>query len=157
MVLEKFLENEKREMKIMKKNKEEKKKRGLGKFLLGAGVGATLGVLFAPKKGSETRKELKQKMDELIEKVKNVDAKEVKENIEAKIFEIKTELENLDKEKVLKIAKKKANDIKNMAEELVNYAIEKGTPVLEEAAVAVREKAIAVTREVLKKLEGNEK
>ena len=156
MVSEKFLGNEKREMKIMK-NKEGKKKRGLGKFLLGAGVGATLGVLFAPKKGSETRKELKQKMDELIEKVKNVDAKEVKENIEAKIFEIKTELEDLDKEKVLKIAKKKANDIKNMAEELVNYAIEKGTPVLEDAAVAVREKAIAVTREVLKKLEGNEK
>lgn len=139
------------------KNKEGKKKRGLGKFILGAGVGATLGVLFAPKKGSETRKELKQKIDELIEKVKNIDAKEVKENIEAKIFEIKTELEDLDKEKVLKIAKKKANDMKNMAEELVSYAIEKGTPVLEDAAVAVREKAIAVTREVLKKLEGTEK
>lgn len=139
------------------KNKEEKKKRGLGKFILGASVGAALGVLFAPKKGSETRKELKQKMDELIEKLKNVDAKEVKENIEAKIFQIKTELEDLDKEKVLKIAKKKANDIKNMAEELVDYAVEKGTPVLEDAAVAVREKAIEVTREVLKKLEENEK
>ncbi len=139
------------------KNKENKKKSGLGKFVLGASVGAALGVLFAPKKGSETRKELKQKMDELIEKLKNVDAKEVKENIEAKIFEIKTELEDLDKEKVLKIAKKKANDIKNMAEELVDYAVEKGTPVLEDAAVAVREKAIQVTREVLAKLEGKEK
>ena len=136
------------------KNKENKKKSGLGKFVLGASVGAALGVLFAPKKGSETRKELKQKMDELIEKLKNVDAKEV---IEVKIFEIKTELEDLDKEKVLKIAKKKANDIKNMAEELVDYAVEKGTPVLEDAAVAVREKAIQVTREVLAKLEGKEK
>ena len=28
----------------------ENKKSGVGKFLLGAGVGATLGVLFAPKK-----------------------------------------------------------------------------------------------------------
>lgn len=137
------------------KNNSEKKKSGLGKFVLGAGIGATLGVLFAPKKGSDTRKELKQKIDELIEKLKNVDAKEIKENIEAKIFEIKTELEELDKEKVLKIAKKKANDIKEMAEELVDYAVTKGTPVLEEAAVAVREKAIQVTREVLKKLEGN--
>ena len=139
------------------KNKDGKKKSGLGKFILGAGIGATIGVLFAPKKGSETRKELKMKIDELLEKAKNIDAKEVKENIEAKIFEIKSELEDLDKEKVLKIAKKKANDIKNMAQELVDYAIEKGTPVLEDAAVAVREKAIQVTREVLKKLEGSEK
>ena len=141
----------------MKKNNGEKKKSGVGKFVLGAGIGAALGVLFAPKKGSETRRELKIKIDELIEKLKNVDAKEVKENIEAKIFQIKTELEDLDKEKVLKIAKQKANDIKNMAEELVNYAIEKGTPVLEEASKAVREKAIEVTKEVLNKLEKKEK
>ena len=40
-----------------------KKKKGFGKFLAGALVGAGLGVLFAPKKGSETRKELKLKMD----------------------------------------------------------------------------------------------
>ena len=44
-----------------------------------------------------------------------------------------------------------------MAEELVNYAIEKGTPVLEEASKAVREKAIEVTKEVLNKLEKKEK
>ena len=39
-----------------------KKKSGLGKFLVGAGIGAGLGILFAPKSGSETRKELKQKI-----------------------------------------------------------------------------------------------
>jgi len=60
---------------------------------------------------------------------------------------------NGDKEKVAKIAKKKAKDIQNMVEELVSYAVEKGSPVLEKAANAVREKAIDVTKEVLAKLE----
>lgn len=133
------------------------KKRGFGKFLTGALVGVGLGVLFAPKKGSETRKELKLKMEELISKLKEVDAEEVKLNIENKIEEIKLELEDLDKEKVLKIAKKKAKQIQNLAEDLVDYAIEKGTPILEKSASAVREKAIAVTKEVLNKLEAEEK
>ena len=134
-------------------SKEKKKKSGLSKFVLGAAVGAGLGLLFAPKKGSETRKQLKQKMQEMLNKAKELDAKEVKQNIEEKIAKIKLELEELDKEKVLKIAKKKASQIKDMADELVNYAIEKGTPVLEKAADSIREKAIVVTKEVLAKLE----
>lgn len=132
------------------------KKKGLGKLFAGLAIGAGLGVLFAPKKGSETRTELKQKMDELLSKAKEIDANEVKENIEAKIEEIKAELKDLDKEKALKIAKKQAKNIQEKAEDLVSYAVEKGTPVLEKTAEAVREKAIAVTKEVLNKLEREE-
>ena len=39
----------------------EKKKSGIGKFVAGAAVGASLGILFAPKKGSETREKIKKK------------------------------------------------------------------------------------------------
>jgi len=132
-----------------------KDKKGFGKFFAGLAVGTGLGILFAPKKGSETRKELKEKIDELIAKLKDIDLEEVKENIENKITEIKSELEDLDKEKVLKIAKEKAKQIEKKASELVEYAIEKGTPVLENAASAVKEKTIEVTKQVLNKLESS--
>lgn len=132
-------------------------KKGLGKFILGAGIGAGLGMLFAPKKGSETRRELKKMMDDLVDKAKGIDTEEVKTNIETKIAEIKDELADLDKEKVLKVAKKKARQIQDATEELVKYAVDKGTPVLESAADSVRQKAIDVTKEVLNKLEKEEK
>lgn len=134
-----------------------KKKKGLGKFILGAGIGAALGLLFAPKSGKETRAELKEKLDELLKKAKEIDIEEVKENIEAKVFEIKAELEDLDKEKVLKIAKQKSKELLEKANELVDYAVEKGTPVLEKTADAVREKTIEVTKQVLAKLEDSNK
>ena len=101
------------------------KKSGSGKFVAGAVVGAGLGVLFAPKKGSETRAELKTKMDELIKQIRKIDINEVKEEFDAKVAEIKAELADLDKEKILAIAKEKASDLKDKLichiSDVVNY------------------------------------
>ena len=133
------------------------KKSGFGKFLLGAGIGAGLAMLFTKNTGKENREQLKKKADELILKVKNLDATEVKENIEKKIQEIMDEISSLDKEKTLKIAKKQAAAIKNKSEELVEYVVDKGTPILEKTACLLKEKAIVVTKEILKKLEQEEK
>ena len=133
-----------------------KNKNGLLKFVAGIGVGVGLGMLFAPKKGEELRKELKVKLDELLNKAKEIDVKEVAEDFMDRVNNLKNELEDLDKEKVLEIAKKKGEQLKVKASELVELAKEKGTPVLEKAANEVRERAVLVTKEVLKKLEGKE-
>ena len=134
-----------------------KKKSGFGKFILGAGVGVGLGMLFTKKTGKENREQLKKKANELIDKLKSIDSEELKLNIEKKVDEIMVEISDLDKEKALKLAKKKAESIKNKSEELVEYVIEKGTPVLEKSACMLKEKAILVTKEVLKRLEQEEK
>ena len=151
--------------KIFNKNKKDeedyiwvkkKKKLGIGKFIAGAAIGAGLGILFAPRKGSETRAALKAKMNELVAQIKNIDMEDVKEEFNKKVEEIKAGLADLDKEKVLEIAKEKAVQLKDKAQELVDLAIDKGTPVLRDAAEEVRLKAIDVTKEVLKKLEKEE-
>ena len=132
------------------------KKSGFGKFLAGAAIGAGLGLLFAPKKGSEIRADLKVKIDDLLRQIKKIDVEDVKEEFEEKLEALKEELADLDKEKVLDIAKKKSKDLKERAQELVDLAIDKGTPILRDMAEEVRLKTIDVTKEVLKKLENKE-
>lgn len=43
----------------------------VGAMLLGAAIGATLGVLFAPDKGVETRKKLRGKADKLSDSLRD--------------------------------------------------------------------------------------
>ena len=129
------------------------KKGGLGKFIIGATIGAGLGLLFAPKKGSETRKELKGKLDELLNQAKDIDLKEVKAEFDAKVEDIKAELADLDKEKAIAIAKDKGNKLVNKAQDLLQLAKEKGTPVLVNTAQDVLKNVIKVSKDAMKKLE----
>ena len=126
---------------------------GFGKFLAGAAIGVGLGVLFAPKAGSETRKELKQKFDELVKKVKEIDVAEVKENFLNKIEDIKQELADLDKEKIISIARDRAEVIGKKVDELVKEAKEKATPVIQKTVEDLKAKTVVVLKETIKKLE----
>ncbi len=133
------------------------KKGGLGKFVAGAAVGVGLGVLLAPKSGEETRKELKEKFEELLENVKGLKVEDVKEYFEFKIEEIKKDLAELDKEKVLEIAKEKGELIKDKIDELAVQAKEKATPAIEKTIGEVRGKVVDFLRDTAKKLEKNKK
>ncbi len=130
---------------------------GLGKFIAGAAIGVGLGVLFAPKSGEETRKELKEKFEELVQKVKEIDMNDVRDSFLKKIDEIKAQLADLDREKVLEIAKDKAEAIKIKLDELVTAAKEKATPVIQKSVSDLRDKTIEVLKNTTKKLEAAKK
>ena len=134
----------------------ERRSGGLGKFLTGVAIGVGLGVLFAPKSGEETRKELKEKFDELYAKVKDLKMEDVKEAIQNKIQEIKEGIADLDREKVAAIAKEKAAAVKEKAEELYITAKEKASPAVSKIANDARIKTIEVLNATVKKLENND-
>ncbi len=127
-------------------------KSGIGKFIAGAAIGLGLGVLFAPKSGEDTRKELKAKLDDLVQQAKNIDIEEVKKDFTRKVEDIKMELVDLDKEKALEIAKEKGEALKVKAQELVALAKEKGTPALKKAANDVLDNIIKISKDTQKKL-----
>ena len=132
-------------------------KKGMGKFLIGAGIGAAITALFTTEKGKEYQAKISSMCEEMIKKVRELDSDEVKTNIENKIADIKTELADLDKEKVKEKEKKLAKDIEVKTKELAKYAKEKGTPVMEEMAENLRVEAVKATKAVLNKLEKSKK
>ena len=83
-----------------------------GNFLLGAGIGLGLGLLFAPKSGKETREDLSKSIKELVEKAKNIDVEEVKNAIIVKTKELENTIKDLDKETAKQFIIDKSNEAK---------------------------------------------
>ena len=127
-------------------------KNGLGKFLAGAAIGAGLGLLFSPKSGEDNRKDLKAKLDELMEQLKGVKAEDVKDYFEMKVAEIKKDLAELDGEKVLEVAKEKGELVRDKVDELAVQAKEKATPAIEKTVAEVRDKVFDFLKTTTKNL-----
>ena len=90
----------------------------LGKFIAGVGIGAVIGMLCAPKKGSELRGELKEKSQDLYDKAQNMTKDDVESLINNTIEEIKLAIDEFDVDEFKDTAGEKLGDIKTKLEQL---------------------------------------
>ena len=90
----------------------------LGKLIAGIGIGTVIGMLCAPKKGSELRKDIKDKSKDLYDKAQNISKEDIQELINNTIDEIKLAIDEFDAVEFKENAGKKINEVKSKLEEL---------------------------------------
>ena len=106
-------------------------------FLTGALVGIGLGLLIAPKEGSETRGELKADLNNLLDTVKEIDIDETKVIFMKKLGAIKEQLDEISATERKKIIFEKLEDIKKTCEDLTHLATENSSFKVAKASQAV--------------------
>ena len=119
----------------------------------GAVIGGIAGVLFAPRKGSETREMIKDSFKELKTKVASIDQKSIKKYIDEKLDEIDSEIAKLDTEVEYKKAKRQAKKVIKKINKLINYTTKKGMNDFKDLIEELKEKANDISEEILTNLD----
>ena len=118
-------------------------------------IGTFLGMMFAPKKGEEFRKDVKDTITKTGEKVKKVSNSSIKDNLKDALEAINKKLDDLEFEKEKKSFNKKSNAIKDEIDDIIKAAHELKDDILVNTATKLKEQAQEKIECILKKL--NEK
>ena len=119
----------------------------------GAIIGGILGILFAPKKGSETRAQIKMSFVNLKDKLMNIDEESIKKHIEKKLDYIDVELAKLEMFDSFKKAKKQAKKVVKEINKLIDYTKKKGMSEFEDLILDLKDKAAEISEEILTNLD----
>ena len=92
----------------------------IGKFIAGVGIGTVIGMLLAPKKGSELRQDLKDKSQELYDKAQNMTKEDIETLVNNRIEEIKQAIEEFDLDEFKEATGAKLSNLKDKLEQLAN-------------------------------------
>ena len=92
----------------------------IGKFIAGIGIGTVIGMLLAPKKGSELREDLKEKSQELYDKAQNMTKEDFEDLINNTIEEIKLSIDEFDVEEFKESTGTKLAEVKVKLEQLAS-------------------------------------
>ena len=92
----------------------------IGKFIAGVGIGTVIGMILAPKKGSELRQDLKDKSQELYDKAQNMTKEDIETLVNNTIEEIKQAIEEFDLDEFKEATGAKLSNLKDKLEQLAN-------------------------------------
>ena len=114
-------------------------------FLTGALVGVGLGLLLAPFDGSETKKELKSSLNELLDSVKNVDIEASRALFMKRLSQIQDDLNDLSDDAKVDLIKKRLTSIAKTCDDLASVAMDNDFVKVKDAAMNVKSK----TKEIM--------
>lgn len=88
----------------------------IGKFLVGLGVGTVVGLLIAPKKGSELREDIKRESLNAYDNLKNMTKEDVEAMVGQTIETIKKTVDEFDAEEFKGVASAKLGELEDKLE-----------------------------------------
>lgn len=119
----------------------------LGKFIFGLGIGAVAGLLFAPKKGSELREDIKRESLKAYDNVKNMTKEDVEALLGQTIETVKKSVDEFDVDKFKESTKIKLSELEQKLEEFADKVKET------DQYLQVREGIVDITDIVNSKIE----
>lgn len=124
-----------------------------GHFLTGALIGVGLGILLAPRAGSETREDLRKSFKNLTDSIKNIDIEATKALFLDKLSEIQTNLSTIDAKEAVSTIQEKAKMIEKECDELIKASQKEEIPAVEKAALEMKQKTTALAEEMIENIE----
>lgn len=92
----------------------------LGKFIVGLGIGAVAGLLFAPKKGSELREDIKRESAKAYDQLKNMTKEDVEAMLGQTIETVKKTVDEFDVDVFKETTRTKLTDLEAKLEEFAS-------------------------------------
>ena len=124
-----------------------------GHFLTGALIGVGLGILLAPRAGSETREDLRKSFKNLTDSIKNIDIEATKALFLDKLSEIQTNLSTIYAKEAVNTIQEKTKMITKKCDELIKASQEEEIPAVEKAALEMKQKTTALAEEIIENIE----
>ena len=129
----------------------------MGHFFTGAIIGVGLGLLIAPKEGSETREKLKKSFNNLLDTIDNINIDKTSDSIVNKIVDLKNKITSINYEEAKEIINDKKEILDNECDNLIKEIKKEKAPKVVENVKKIKRKTNNLANDVIEKIDQKEK